>query len=63
VLCLFVVACLEACSYLCQTLLDTSSTSSPQDWIKGRDIGLTMPLWTWSEMEKLWQHCYKGKVR
>jgi hypothetical protein len=34
-----------------------------QEWTKGRDIGLTMPLWTWAEMEKLVQHCYEGKVR
>ena len=34
-----------------------------QEWTKGRSIGLTMPLWTWSEMEKLWQHFYQGKVR
>ena len=34
-----------------------------QEWTKGRDIGLTMPLWTWSEMEKLLQQLYQGKVR
>ena len=34
-----------------------------QEWTKGRSIGLTMPLWTWSEMEKLLQHFYQGKVR
>ena len=34
-----------------------------QEWTKGRDIGLTMPLWTWLEMEKLCQYLYKGKVR
>jgi hypothetical protein len=34
-----------------------------QDWIKGRNIGMTMPLWTWSEMEKLVDHLYKDKVR
>ena len=34
-----------------------------QEWTKGRNIGLTMPLWTWAEMDKLVQHFYQGKVR
>jgi hypothetical protein len=34
-----------------------------QEWIKGRpDIMLTMPLWTWSEMEVLRMALYKDKV-
>ena len=34
-----------------------------QEWIKGRpDIMLTMPLWTWSEMEVLRMALYDDKV-
>lgn len=43
-----------------------SSVSMPlimQEWIKGRShIILTMPLWTWSEMEMLWKVLYTDKV-
>lgn len=34
-----------------------------QEWTKGRKNSLTMPLWTWSEMEKLLLHLYQDKVR
>ena len=30
--------------------------------MKGREIGLTMPLWTWPEMEKLCKLLFMGKV-
>jgi hypothetical protein len=33
-----------------------------KEWIKGRSIDLTMPLWTWLEMEKLWQIFFQDKV-
>ncbi|KAG2438729.1 hypothetical protein HXX76_005274 [Chlamydomonas incerta] len=33
-----------------------------KDWLKGRSsIQLTMPLWTWPELEMCWQHLYQDK--
>jgi hypothetical protein len=41
----------------------TSEYLHAQEWIKGRsNILLTMPVWTWPEMEALWRALYKDKV-
>ena len=32
-----------------------------KEWLKPEDIKLTMPLWTWPEIETLWQLYYKGE--
>ena len=44
-------------------LVSVRLLSHMQEWIKGQHgIMLTMPLWTWSEMEVLRKTLYKDKV-